>query len=340
MALTHADTALDHAHAALLAIAGGPDRIVTENQMHACRLEALQADAAELNAARVEAHDLDNQLWRAEASAARAFAEPRTAASLDVDVSRLRAEVDYLDAAGGVSGAGMYPAPADRYASVPEPDRQAVAAVAGGAQSVQVLTVGADTDKAAALAAIADAARAKEHRILALPATDTAKAHFDEHPYADAANTPQVAHDRFTAGQWTAPPGTLIVVDDADHLTVEQLHCFTENAVRTNTKLLLVTTPSAEREPTQTLVDTLATNLPWAQHIGTPTDHTPTTAIEQARHLADTNPELGDPTNRQQALDLLARRDTITRTYTQRLTHRTTERSTEHTQDRTTGLEL
>jgi conjugative relaxase-like TrwC/TraI family protein len=336
MALTHATTARDHAHAALLTIAGGPDRIVTENHLHACRLEALQTDAAELNAARVEAHDLDNQLWRAEASAARAFAEPRTTASLDVDVSRLRAEVDYLDAAGGVSGAGMYPAPPDRYASVPEPDRQAVAAVAAGAQSVQVLTVGADADKTAALTAIAAAARAKEHRNLALPATDTAKTHFDAHPYADAANTPQVAHDRFTAGQWTPPPGTLIVVDDADHLTAEQLHCFTENAVRTNTKLLLVTTPSADREPAQTLVDTLATNLPWAQHIGAPTDRTPRTAIEQARHLADTNPELGDPTNRQQALNLLARADTITRTYTQRLTHRTTEHST----DRNTGLEL
>ena len=95
----------------------------------------------------------------------------------------------------------------------------------------------------------------------------------------------------------------------------------------TNTKLLLVTTPTADREPTHTLVDTLATNLPWAQHIGTPTDHTPATAIEQARRLADTNPELSDPTHRQQTLDLLARADTITATYTQRLTHRSTERT-------------
>ena len=111
--------------------------------------------------------------------------------------------------------------------------------------------------------------------------------------------TPQIAYDKFTAGQWTAPPGTLIVVDDADHLTAEQLHCFTENAVRTNTKLLLVSTPTADREPTQTLVGALATNLPWAQHIGTPGDHTPTTAIAQARRLADTNPELTDPAHRQ-----------------------------------------
>ena len=268
--------------------------------------------------------------------------ESRTATTdraVHVDIEVLRAEVDYLDSAGEVSGAGMYPAPADRYASVPERDRRAVAAVSGGAQSVQVLTVGADADKAAALTTIAEAARTKQQRILALPATAEAKAHYDEHPYADGANTPQVAHDKFTAGQWTAPPGTLIVVDDADHLTAKQLHCFTENAVATNTKLLLVTTPTADRAPTQTLVDTLATNLPWAQHIGTPADHTPTTAIEQARRLADTNPELSDPTNRQQAADLLARADTLTRTYRQHINHRTSERDRSTHQDRG-GLEL
>ena len=64
-----------------------------------------------------------------ERAAALEWAQNRSGTA-DVDVSRLRAEVDYLDAAGGVSGAGMYPAPPDRYASVPEPDRQAVAAVA------------------------------------------------------------------------------------------------------------------------------------------------------------------------------------------------------------------
>jgi conjugative relaxase-like TrwC/TraI family protein len=276
----------------------------------------------------------------------RKLVESRTATAdraVHVDIEVLRAEVDYLDSAGGVSGAGMYPPPADRYASVPERDRRAAAAVAAGAQSVQVLTVGADADKAAALAAIAAAARTDGKRILALPATAEAKAHYDEHPYADGANTPQVAHDKFSGGQWTAPPGTLIVVDDADHLTVEQLHCFTDNAVATNTKLLLVTTPGADREPAQTLVDTLATHLPWAQHLGTPADHTPTTAIEQARQLADTNPELGDPTHRQHTRDLLDRADTITRAYLQRISHRASERDrsrSRSTQQDRGGLEL
>jgi conjugative relaxase-like TrwC/TraI family protein len=293
----------------------------------------------------LDTHDRTRATCQAEH---RRLFESRTAATdraVHVDIEVLRAEVDYLDSAGGVSGAGMYPPPPDRYASVPEADRRAVAAVAGGAQSVQVLTVGDDGDKAAALTAIAAAARTKQHRILALPATDTAKAHYDEHPYADRANTPQVAHDRFTAGQWTAPPGTLIVVDDADHLTAAQVHCFTDNAVATNTKLLLITTPTAERQPSQTLVDTLATHLPWTQHIGTPAERTPSTAIEQARLLADTHPELGDPTNWQHTRDLLDRADTITRAYRQRISHRTSERDHDRSRSRSThqdrgGLEL
>jgi conjugative relaxase-like TrwC/TraI family protein len=291
----------------------------------------------------LDTHDRTRAHCRAEH---RTFIEPRTTTTdlhTDIDIDVLRAEVDYLEHAGGVSGAGMYPPPADRYTSVPERDRQAVAAIAAGAQSVQVLTVAADADKAAALAAIAAAARTKEHRILALPATADAKSFFDEHAYADRANTPEIAHDKFSGGQWTAPPGTLIVVDDADYLTSDQLHCFTENAVATNTKLLLVTTSTAERQPTQTLIDTLANHLPWAQHIGTPADHTPRTAIEQARQLADTNPELGDPTTRQHAADLLARTDAITRAYRQRISHRTSERAQDRSrsadQDRG-GLEL
>jgi hypothetical protein len=84
------------------------------------------------------------------------------------------------------------------------------------------------------------------------------------------------------------------------------------------------------------VVDTLATHLHWAQRIGTPADHTAVTAIDQARRLADTNPEVTDHTNRQQTRDLLVRAGTLTRTYTQRLSHRSTER----TQDRDTGLEL
>lgn len=360
MALTNATTARDQAHAALIGAAGGPDQIVTENHLHARRLEALTADAAELNAARAEARDLDNQLFRAEASAARAFAQglaetevdaterdihiiaaavaekPTAAPKFDVEV--LRAEVDFLDAAGGVSAAAAYAPPADRYASVPEQDRRAVASVAAAPQSVQVLTIGTDADKATALSAIADAARGDHRKVLALPATDTAKTFYAAHPYADGYNTPSVAHDTLAAGEVTLPAGTLLVVDDADQLTSDQVRYFTEHASRANTKLLLVRTPAAEREPAQTLVDALATNLPWAQHIGTVGDRAPVTAIEQARQLASTKTELGNDTTNTETRALLDRHHTITREYTRRVTYRPLDRG--RSKDRSAGLEL
>lgn len=262
-----------------------------------------------------------------------------------VDVEMLRAEVDSLHAAGGVSAAAAYAPPADRYASVPEQDRRAVASVAAAPQSVQVLTIGTGADKATALSAIADAARGDHHKVLALPVTDDAKTFYAEHPYADGYNTPTVAHDTLAAGEVTLPAGTLLVVDDADQLAANQVRYFTEHAANTKTKLLLVNNAATEREPRQSVVEELATHLPWAQQIGTVADREPTTQIEQARHLTVPDPALEDPTNRQEALDLATRHGNITREYRSRAaslnrTSRSIARNQERSQDRSSGYEL
>jgi hypothetical protein len=51
--------------------------------------------------------------------------------------------------------------------------------------------------------------------------------------------------------------GSLIIVDDADHLQPEQLHWLTRTAAATNTKLVLITTADG-REPAHTLLTVLA----------------------------------------------------------------------------------
>ncbi|GCB00029.1 AAA family ATPase [Mycolicibacterium sp. NCC-Tsukiji] len=262
-----------------------------------------------------------------------------------VDVEKLRTEVDCLTAAGSVSGRAMYPPPPDRYASVPEADRKAVARAASGVQSVQVLTVGADADKTNALQAIAAAARAGEKQVFAIPATDDATTFYAAHQYADGYNTPAAVHDTLSAGHATVPPGTLLIVDDADHLDADQVRYFTEHASRTNTKLLLVRNPNSEREPKQTLVETLATSLPWAQQIGTVPDREPATEIEQARRLTAPDTKQGDPTNRQEALDLVTRHGDITREYNRRAAsqHRpghSLDRDKDRSQARSSGYEL
>lgn len=262
-----------------------------------------------------------------------------------VDVEMLRAEVDSLHAAGRISGAGMYEPPPDRYASVPEDDRKAVAHAARGGQSVQVLTVGDGADKAAALEAIAAAARASDKQVFAIPATEEATAIYREHRYADGYNTPAAVHDGLSSGHVNVQPGSLLVVDDADQLTANQVRFFTEHAANTKTKLLLVNNAATEREPRQSVVEELATHLPWAQQIGTVADREPTTQIEQARHLTVPDLALGDPTNRQEALDLATRHGNITREYRSRVASlnragRSIARNQERSQDRSSGYEL
>src|SRR4029079_2707320 len=76
-AVTRTRQTLDAARAALIETAGGPDRIVTERDIHDVRQRAQHADLDTLAQARTYSHTLAAQVARAEAAAARAFAETR-----------------------------------------------------------------------------------------------------------------------------------------------------------------------------------------------------------------------------------------------------------------------
>lgn len=240
-------------------------------------------------------------------------AEPLTATT-DRDVMVLRAEVDFLEAAGARSPATVYPPPDRGWENLDEPTRSAVTTITASMQAVQVLTVGPDADKHAALAAVTAAVHGKNKHVLAMPATDTATAFADTHPYAERRTDPTATRTRLDNGTWTIPAGNLLIIDDADHLDPKHLRYFTEHAARTNTKLLLVQTPTPGRDPAHTLVDALADNLPWAQHVGTPTpdQHRQTALARTSSHLAENPPAT---TIDRDAAEQLARRDTLATTY-------------------------
>lgn len=304
-----ARTRLDEARTALIEAAGGVDNIVTERDIHNRRAAALNADTAALTAARAEALDLDNQLARAEAIAARAFAEnPANSYDLAAELSQLRAEIDFIDAAGRASAAAAgYTTPAEAIAQLDEPSRAAVTTITGSYQAVHSLQLHPGADKPAALAAIAAAAHHDNHRVLALPATTEATQYAGANRYADTTSTPETARDNLEAERWKLPRGSLLIVDDADHLQPELLQWLAENAARTNTKLLLITNDDS-REPAHTLLGALNTHLPWTQHLGTPEPgrQQPHTAIERAdHHLATTG---GTSHTRSDATQLLKRR--------------------------------
>lgn len=244
---------------------------------------------------------------------------------LAAELPALRAAVELLEVAGGISGAGgyHYSAAAEMFAEIGEPHRKAVAAVAGDLHAVQVLTIHPDAadDKPAALAAITAAAHEHQGRliksktrpgVLALPATQHAADQAAELGYADTIRRPAAAVKNLEDGSWTLPVGSLVIVDDADHLDPGLLASLVQlAAVRTNTKLLLITTEGPDRggDRTRDGVAVLRESLPWARHIGTSTPNSKRDNVfdRAERHLAATAGTTIDGSVHAEAMELLAR---------------------------------
>ena len=290
---------------------------------------------------------------------------------LAAELPALRAAVELLEvAATGRSGAGgYYSIPTRLFIQVGAEHRDAVSAVAHDAHSVQVLTIHPDAaeDTAAALAAITAAARAHQKRmpfthnqarpgVLALPATQAAADRASELGYADTIRRPGLAVTHFEDGSWTLPPvGSLVIVDDADHLHPDLLKSLVEQAaVRTNTKLLLITTEHPNRsdrgvDRTNDGVAVLREALPWAQHIGTPNRNSERdTVIDRTRrHLGAAGRAVDSPSHAE-AAELLARhadqiqifRDEITARVRLNARFTTRSRDRDRTRSRDDGLEL
>ncbi|MEX3646440.1 MobF family relaxase [Mycolicibacterium porcinum] len=326
-AVEHAQQHREAAYAELLDTAGGPEGIVTEHDIQQRRTAALTADAQALREARAEATTLDNQLFRAEAAAARAFAAHADRDyDLAADLPSLRTEVEFLEAAGARSLNAGYNVPEEALAPLDEAHRRVATAIAGGLDTVQSLHLEPDADQPGVLAALAKAAHRGnyqgKHHVLAIPVTDAAQRYAAENRYADTTTTPAEARDNLDAGRWKLPEGTLVVVDDADHLEPEQLRSLTDLAAETRTKLLLIThaepgaTTQERREPppSHQLTDTLAAHLPWHQHLGADTataaQQAAPTAIDRARtHLETTSTKQSGTADQAQARELLQRAD-------------------------------
>lgn len=303
----------DTTQEALMNIAGGPSGVVTEHDIQQRRSAAMRADAEQLRQARAEATDLDNQLMRAELAAARVFGtRPGVDYDLVADLPTLRREVDMLDEAGVRSPAAMY---GTREADLDQLDRPAAAAVtdiAGSAQTVQPLHLGANADKSAVLGALATTALRNQHRILAIPASENAESYAAQHRYADTTANPDQAIERIDNGQWKLPTGTLLVVDDADQLNPRQLRALTKAAGDANAKLLLVTN-STDNQREASLTDMLNNQLPWSHRLADPAERPARTALDRVEHHLASTTAAGEAA--QEANDLLTRRDELGRTY-------------------------
>jgi conjugative relaxase-like TrwC/TraI family protein len=223
------------------------------------------------------------------------------------DKPRLAAEIDWLQAAGGWSPAGAYFTKTEdilgEARGLTDPARGTARALAHNMNTVQPLHLAeeAATNKPAVLGAVAACARANNKPVLAIPGTDTARR--AAAGYAAATNIYDA--DTVLARLDSLKPrtleprlfGALFVVDDADHLTPNQLHRLAEHAGSRNIKLLLVTTDHGGRQqdtppPGRHLIDTAHAHLPWAQHPGETPERD--TALRRAQHSTVDDPEISD----------------------------------------------
>ena len=310
-AVHKARTRLDTARTKLIDAAGGVDHIITEHHIHTRRAAAARADTQTLTDARRHARDLNNQLSRAEAVAARSFAQnPTHSYDLAADMPQLRDEIAFLEAASTTSPAALYHSPDAAVRGLDEAHRRTVTALTSSPHTVQPLQIHPGADKSAFLAALAATAHHHHTRILALPATEAAADYAAANRYADTTADVDDARTKLNTKRWKLPMGSLIIVDDADHLPPEQLHWLTKTATTTNTKLVLITTPDG-REPAHTLLTVLTNEMPNTQHLGTPDPdrRQPRTAIERAEHhLATTS---ATSLTRNEATRLLQRRNHV-----------------------------
>jgi conjugative relaxase-like TrwC/TraI family protein len=344
VALHTARTRLQDARNALLHSAGGPEGIVTEHHIHTRRAQALDMDSQTLNDARRHARTLGEQLSRAEAAAARALAQsPTHAYDLAADMGALRAEIAFLQAAATTSPAALYHPPKTALADLDDAHRRTITAITANIHTVQALHLHPGANKHGTLTALAATAHHHDHRVLALTATPAAHDYAAQHRYADATGHIDSARTKLGNRALNLPRGSLIIVDDADHLSPENLHWLTNTAAATNTKLILITTAD-HHQPPHTLLAALQQNSTTAHQLGAPEpdrNPAPRNAIERAEHHLATTGAIS--TTRNHAIELLHRRTQIVsrlRDIAEAAAHIETLATPDHHIERDYGIDL
>ena len=306
------------------------------------RRAAAAADIAALQHARIQARDLDNHIRRVEAAAARAFAA-RAAGALDLarELTQMRDEIELVESAGLRSPATVYADPSETtVADLSEPARAAVSHIIDSDMAVQPLHAHDTAEKNAVIRAVALTAHHNDDKVLAIPASPAAAEQARTRRYAHATATPGEAINNLTTGVWKPPPGSLLIVDDADHLDPDQLRRLTTHAGATNTKLLLVTNDTGTPGPSHALTTALADILPWSQHLGTaPSRPDPGTALARVANYIHGLSTIPDDDAHHEATTLLARRDTLIDVY-RAIAAPLAARHTGHTTGRDLGVSL
>ncbi|MCG5432611.1 relaxase domain-containing protein [Mycobacterium sp. MYCO198283] len=286
--------ALADAHAARAVAAGGADKIVTERDIAAARGDAERADLTARAALRQRRQVLRRELERADRDIAAAFAAAQTATSdtLEHLLESARSEVALLQVASGLdlrgtplvipdaALSGLEPQTADRLKSV-------------AAQPYRLAVIRADitnSETAAALYTLRNAANAEDRRVLWLSPTEASSTPAHDAELADTITTIEHAHQQVSDQQWALPPGAIVVIEDPAAAESGQLVDLARHAAAAGARVILLDR-GASRGPSSSAVQLLTRSLPWNDTLTTTTSapedplQEPTPAVTLADRL-------------------------------------------------------
>lgn len=164
--------------------------------------------------------------------------------------------------------------------------------VVGSLPTVQSVHLHDDQNKPALLGTITACVVAGEHQVLALPVTDRARRQASSYSTQGNTYAPETFLRDLDNATLTIDEGTLLIVDDADHLQPEQLHSLTARVAERSAKLVLVTTDDADphlgvEAPSRHLTEAANIYLNWGYRLGTDTPANSAIQHRAAQHRDD-----------------------------------------------------
>jgi hypothetical protein len=254
--------------AARAAAAGGADRIVTAADVDAARLAAEAEDQEVLRAAVARRDEIGVDRDRAEAAAARAFAEARTR-NADHIVERrdqIGTELAVLTLAGGRTRAGGIPLSAGAVADLDQMAARAVASLARYDRTVTVVHAADDEQMLTAMSVLHAAAAAADRKVMwCAPTAELA----ERARGADVADTVAAVDDacqRFQDGVWQLPSDSVLVLDHAADVEPNVITDLARHAEENRARIILL--DAGEQRwpppPASAVLRLLHQDLPWS----------------------------------------------------------------------------
>ncbi len=250
------------------AAAGGAKLIVTDDDVQAARERALNDDLAALTAARARRDHLRDDLSRAEAATAQAFAEAETrnAEHILEHLDALHTELDMLRAAGDYRIERGFTIPPTDTRHLPDLTARAISAAARSGFTVTALHANDDTAALAALRVLSTAAAANDHQILwCSPINDQDERLRDAGITDTVLDLADLRH-QIGRGQHELSTATTIIVDHAATADPAVLTDLAEHAADHHARLVLIDGDDHRSPPAPSgpLLKLLHHDLPWS----------------------------------------------------------------------------